>query len=131
MRKITIAALAAAAMLPFQLQSTATAATLELKTAQDLVDLCAVADDEPNVEGARGFCYGFMSGAGHYHRAINAGKKAKPLFCLPEPKPSRAEGAKLFVAWAKANPQHMGEEPVDALMRFAAATWPCAPAKKR
>lgn len=130
MRKTIIAALAAAAVLPFQLQATATAATLELKTAQDLVDLCAVADNDPNVDGARGFCYGFMSGAGHYHRAVNSGNKAKPLFCLPEPKPSRAEGAKLFVAWARANPQHMGEEPVDALMRFAATTWPCKPAKR-
>jgi len=130
MRKTIIAALAAAAVLPFQLQATATAATLELKTAQDLVDLCAVADNDPNVDGARGFCYGFMSGAGHYHRAVNSGNKSKPLFCLPEPKPSRAEGAKLFVAWARANPQHMGEEPVDALMRFAATTWPCKPAKR-
>lgn len=130
MRKTIIAALAAAAVLPFQLQATATAATLELKTAQDLVDLCAVADNDPNVDGARGFCYGFMSGAGHYHRAVNSGKKSNPLFCLPEPKPTRAEGAKLFVAWARANPQHMGEEPVDALMRFAATTWPCKPAKR-
>ena len=129
MRKLIVAALAAAAVLPLQLHAGVTRATLDLKTAQDLVDLCTVADNDPNVEGARGFCYGFMSGAGHYHRAINAGKKAKPLFCLPDPKPSRAESAKLFVDWARANPKYLSDEPVDALIRFASATWPCKKSK--
>ena len=129
MRKLIVAALAAAAVLPLSLQAGVTLSTLDLKTAQDLVDLCTVADNDPNVEGARGFCYGFMSGAGHYHRAITSGKKAKPLFCLPDPRPSRAEAAKLFVDWTRANPKYLGDQPVDALIRFAAATWPCTKAK--
>ncbi len=129
MRKLIVAAFAAAAVLPLQLQAGVTGATLELNTAQDLVDLCSLTDADPNFEGARGFCYGFMSGAGHYHRSANAGKKAKPLYCLPEPKPSRSEAAKLFIDWARANPQFMSEPPVDGLMRFAAATWPCKKAK--
>lgn len=129
MRKLIVAAFAAAAVLPLQLQAGVTRGTLDLKTAQDLVDLCNVADDDPSAEGARSFCYGFMSGASHYHRAVNTGKRHKPLFCAPEPRPSRAEAAKLFVDWARANPKHLSEEPVDALMRFATATWPCKKAK--
>jgi hypothetical protein len=52
-----------------------------------------------------------------------------PLFCLPEAGVSRAEGARLFVAWGRANPQDLSEVPVDGLMGFAVATWPCKPAK--
>jgi hypothetical protein len=116
-----------AALLPLQGQA---ANEVEMRTAQDLVNVCAVADDDPNVEGARAFCYGFLSGTAGYHASINAGKKAKPVYCLPEAGVTRAEGARLFVAWARANPKHLGEAPVDALMRFAAATWPCKPAKR-
>ena len=127
MRKAGLAALAMAALLPMQVQA---ANEVEMRTAQDLVNVCAVADDDPNVEGARAFCYGFLSGTASYHASVNAGKKAKPLYCLPEAGVSRAEGARLFVAWGRANPKYLGEAPVDALMRFAAATWPCKTAKR-
>ena len=126
--RTTISAVTAAALLSLQC-SAAAAAEVEVRTADDLVKICSIADDDPRVDGARGFCYGFLSGAAQYHQAVNAGKKGKPLFCL-EQKVTRADGAKLFVAWAKANPQHMGETPVDALARFAVATWPCKTAKK-
>jgi hypothetical protein len=127
MRKAGLAALAMAALLPLQGQA---ANEVDMRTAQDLVNVCAVADDDPNVEGARAFCYGFLSGTASYHASINAGKKAKPVYCLPEAGVTRAEGARLFVAWGRANPKYLGEAPVDALMRFAAATWPCKPAKR-
>ena len=128
MRKAVLSALTAAALLPLQL-SPAAAAEIEVRTAGDLLNICAVADDDSRVEGARGFCYGFLSGAANYHRSVTAGSKAKPLFCLPESGVTRADAAKRFVAWGQANPKHMGEAPVDALMRFAAATWPCKQAK--
>ena len=127
--RTTISAVTAAALLSLQC-SAAAAAEVEVRTADDLVKICSIADDDPRVDGARGFCYGFLSGAAHYHHAVNSGRKGKSLFCLPQQKVTRAEGAALFVAWAQANPQHMGEAPVDALARFAVATWPCKPAKK-
>jgi hypothetical protein len=119
-------ALAVAALLPLQIQA---ADEVEIRTAGDLLDICAVADDDPNVEGARAFCYGFLSGTTSYHASLNAGKQAKSLYCVPEAGVTRAEGARLFVAWGRANPQYLDEAPVDGLMRFAAATWPCKPAK--
>jgi hypothetical protein len=128
--RTTIQAATAAAALLSLLFSAASAAEVEVRTAADLVKICSIADDDPRADGARGFCYGFLSGTAQYHHALNAGKKGKPLFCLPEHKVTRAEGATLFVAWAKANPQHMGEAPVDALARFAVATWPCKRTKK-
>lgn len=127
MPRTGLAALAMAALLPLQ---THAASELDVRIAGDLLNICAVADDDPNVEGARAFCYGFLSGTASYHWSLNAGKTAKPLFCLPEAGVSRAEGARLFVAWGRANPQHLGEAPVDGLMRFAVATWPCKPAKR-
>jgi hypothetical protein len=129
MRNAVFAALAAAALLPVLSNAAPTVEDFDLRTAEDLVDLCAVPDGDPMVEAARGFCYGFLSGAGSYHRSVNAGKKAHPLFCLPEQRMSRAEGSKLFVDWARAHPQYLSEAPVDALVRFAVATWPCKQAK--
>lgn len=99
--------------------------TFQLRNAQDLADLCAVPDGDPMVEAARGFCYGFLSGAGEYHRATRQGKGGKPLVCVPEPPPTRAEAAQGFVDWAKANPQYMQESAIDALFRFAMAKYPC------
>ena len=75
MHKRFIVALAAAAVLPLQF-ATATAAEVEVRTASDLVNICSIADDDARVEGARGFCYGFLSGAAQYHQSVNAGKKA-------------------------------------------------------
>jgi hypothetical protein len=127
MHRAGLVALALAALLPLRGQA---ANEVEVRTTGDLLDICAVADDDPNVEGARGFCYGFLSGTASYHWSINAGKEAKPLFCLPDGGVSRADGARLFVAWGRANPKYLREAPVDGLMRFAVATWPCKPAKR-
>lgn len=124
MRRIGLAALVVTALLPQQGQA---ANEVEVRTAGDLLNLCAVADDDPSVEGARGFCYGFLSGAANYHWSLNAGNEAQPLFCLPAEGVSRAEGARRFVAWGRANPNYLNEAPVDGLMRFASATWPCKP----
>lgn len=125
MYRAIIATLALLSLVPALSFSAPSADTFQLRNAQDLADLCAVPDDNPMVEAARGFCYGFLSGAGEYHRATHQGKRDKPLICVPEPKPSRAEAAQGFVDWAKANPQYMKETAIDALFRFAMAKYPC------
>jgi len=125
MRIAIIAALAAAALLPLQSSASPSAEDFELRTTEKLVDLCAVPDGDPMVEAARGFCYGYLTGAGNYHRALKQGKDSQPLFCLPEPKMTRADAARLFVSWGRANPRHLKEAPIDGLIRFAVTTWPC------
>lgn len=129
MRKVVIAALAAV-LLPLQSHAAVSADSFELRNAADLVDLCAIPEGDGMAEASLGFCYGFLSGAASYHRALVAGKNPRPLFCPPQPAVSRAEAAKLFVAWSRTNPQHMSEAPVDALVRFAVATWPCPQAAR-
>ena len=130
MPKIIIAALVAAAMLPLQIRAVPSVEDFDLRAAEDLIDLCAVPDSDPMVEAARSFCYGFLSGVSHYHRAVIAGKKAQPLYCLPQSGFTRADAARMYVAWGKANPQYNKEAPVDNLIRFAVATWPCKQAQR-
>jgi hypothetical protein len=130
MRRLVVAAIAAAALLPLQAVAVPNIEDFELRTAEDLVDLCAVPDSDQMVEAARGFCYGFLSGVNHYHRAINAGAKASPLYCLPESGVSRADAARMYVEWSQKNAKHLKEPPVDNVMRFAVATWPCKQARR-
>ena len=119
-------------LLPGLSYAAATRESFNLRTAQDLVDLCAVPEGDPMDEAARGFCYGYLSGAGHYHRATRPTTREQPLFCLPETTamPSRAEVAQRFVAWGQSHPEHMQEPAIDVLVRFATDTWPC-PEKAR
>ena len=125
MQKAKLVGLLTVALLPLQSYGEASVESFDLRTARDLVDLCAVYADDPMVDAAHGFCYGFLSGAGGYHRAINAGKDSRPLFCLPAETPSRVEAANQYVAWSRAHPQHLDEAPIDNVIRFAVATWPC------
>jgi glucose dehydrogenase len=64
MRKAVIAAIATAALLPLQALAAGSVEAFDLRTAEDLVDLSAVPDGAPMMEAARGFCYGFLIGAG-------------------------------------------------------------------
>jgi hypothetical protein len=96
-------------------------------TTQDLVTLCTVADDDPLRLAAIGFCHGYIVGVWHFHEQLARGKKHQRIACLPDPPPSRSEAIAMFVEWAKANPQYMGEPPVETLFRFAAAEFPCPP----
>lgn len=127
LRHLVMALLVAAPLLPSVAHAASPSESFNLQSAADLLQLCAVSDDDPMVEAARGFCYGFLSGVGSYHRAINPPGSAHPLFCLPKEKISRVKAAGLFVSWGRAHPQYLGEAPVDSLIRFAMATWPCAP----
>ena len=96
-----------------------------VRTTQDYVAICSTSPHDPLYAAAIGFCHGYAVGAYHYYLAEVAGPKGTPLVCPPEPPPSRAEILPMFVAWAQANPQYMGERPVDSLFRFLAEKWPC------
>ncbi|MCW5890201.1 MAG: hypothetical protein KIT14_06575 [bacterium] len=101
-----------------------------VKTTQDLIALCEVADDDPLRLAGIGFCHGYLVGAYQYMQALTDGPKAKPWVCPPSPPPTRVEAVKMFVAWCKAHPQYLGDVPVETLGRFLGETWPC-PQEKR
>lgn len=92
-------------------------------TTATLAEACASEGRDTLGATAVGYCRGFMAGAGQYHREIATDRPA--IFCLPSPSPSFQAAQASFVAWVRANPQFAGEQAVDGLMRWAAASYPC------
>jgi len=122
MRRVAFV-LAAAFLWP----ATAWSVSLEdfsLKNGRDLVDLCAVPDGDPLYNEAMSFCFGFFSGAMHFHKALVQGPNIDPLVC-PERPVSRAEAITVFLAWAQANPTYLEDDAIQAAMRAAVEEWPC------
>jgi hypothetical protein len=58
-------------------------------TTRDLIQLCEAAPTDPTGIAALHFCHGFAVGAYQYHQIAAAAENKPPLFCEPNPKPSR------------------------------------------
>jgi len=99
--------------------------TFLIRYTQDLVELCSAPESDPLYPEAISFCYGYLIGAYHYQVALQADPKEKPLFCLPNPAPTRQQGIQMFISWTKQNSQYMGEKAVDTIARFLSTQWPC------
>ena len=100
--------------------SAVTEEDFQVKDTQSLLNLCTAPQSDPLHGEAIHFCHGYLVGAIHYDRMTNT-----PLFCPPDPPPSRNDGVERFVTWAKAHPQFMQEVPVETEFRFLTETWPC------
>lgn len=100
-------------------------ADFEVKTAQDLVDLCSVSSSDPLYPHAVNFCHGYVVGAYHYHEAAAQAKYGTKFVCIPDSAPSRNEIIAMFVKWAGDNPQYMTVLPVNAQFRFLEEMYPC------
>ncbi len=95
-----------------------------LKTGQDLVDLCSLKKEHPLHDKAVAFCYGYVTGAMSFYGAIAEAPKVPKVICAGREIP-RSEMVEVFLDWAKSNPVHLVEPPIDALVRSAVAKWPC------
>jgi Rap1a immunity proteins len=95
-----------------------------LNDAQALVTACTVPADNELYQTAKGFCYGYMTGAMQVYRAAAASPNVKNYVC-PGHEVSRAEMRDVFLAWAAANPERLNEPAVDSLLRAAVAKFPC------
>lgn len=102
-----------------------------LRTGADLVALCSTRADDPLYGAAIHMCHGFGAGTYQTIQAMTRHEKLEPLFCPPDPPVLRNEAVQMFVEWAKQNPQHMGEPPVEVVGRFLIQKFPCAPEVKR
>ena len=96
-----------------------------LRNGGDLVALCAVGDTDPLRTAAIHMCHGFGAGAYQRLHALTGHQRLPRLVCAPDPPPTRNEALVAFVAWARRNPQHLGDQPADLLGRFLVATYPC------
>lgn len=97
----------------------------EVKSTKNLLNLCTASPEDDHYAEAINYCHGYLIGGYHYYEASRKGPNAQSLVCVPEPKPSRNETIDMFVSWARANPQHDNELPVETEFRFLVETWPC------
>jgi Rap1a immunity proteins len=100
--------------------SAVTEGDFQVKDTQSLINLCTAPPNDPLYGEAINFCHGYLVGAVHYDWTTSA-----PLFCPPDPAPSRNDAIERFITWAKARPQYMKEVPVETEFRFLTETWPC------
>ena len=96
----------------------------QLDSAQELLEICTLESAHPDHQTALGFCYGFISGGGHFHRALSDGPDFDPIACPPQ-EVTHEEVVKVFAAYSRDNPQYMEEPPMEVLFRAAVAEWPC------
>jgi hypothetical protein len=117
--------LAATILVPALVGAAVTEADFEVKTTQNLLNLCTVSPNDPRYREALHFCHGYLVGAYHYHLAETDGEGGKLLVCPPTPPPSRNETFQMFIAWVQAHPQYLNERPVETEFRFLTEKWPC------
>src|SRR5215471_11813918 len=102
-----------------------TAADFEVKTTQNLLNLCTASPNDPYYREAIHFCQGYLVGAYHYYLSVTGDDASKALVCLPTPSPSRNEAVGMFIAWAQAHSEYWNERPVETQFRFLTEKWPC------
>jgi hypothetical protein len=124
---VIMAALAATMASPVCAQTAASPSETAflVTTTGDLVRLCGATPNDPTGIAALHFCHGFAVGAYQYHQIAAAAEKKPPLFCEPNPRPSRNEAIASFVSWAKQNPEAMNTPPVEGIFRYLAQRYPC------
>lgn len=96
-----------------------------VQTTADLVELCASKPSDPLYTAATNFCQGFVVGAYQYHAVAAKAENRRPLFCLPNPQPTRSEGIAGFVKWSQAHPAVLPKPPVEGMFEFLAEAYPC------
>lgn len=96
------------------------------ETVAQLVKLCSADEESEAGKYAIGFCYGYMTGARQFYRALidNPETGFKPVACPDGPVP-RSEGRMVFLKWAQSNGNNAEMEALEGLIRAAQAEWPC------
>ncbi len=93
----------------------------------DLLVLCTAPESDPLHDEAVNFCVGYLLGAYHYHVAENTGPEGTPMVCPPDPKPPRAQVARMFIDWLKLHPEYNSAPAVESWFRFLTEKYPCKP----
>jgi hypothetical protein len=102
-----------------------TPADFLLEDGEDLIALCTVSADDPYREEAIHLCHGFAIGTYRTIGAMTRHKDLEPLFCAPNPGPTRDQAIAAFVAWARKNPEHQGDPPEEYIGRYLIVEFPC------
>ena len=126
MRRIFFALVAAVALSSggAQAESGYSLEDFELRTGQDLLDMCTLDANHRDYPVAHAYCVGFIEGAGQLHDALAAGPEFDRLVCAPK-NVTLDDVVTVYASYAAAIPQYMRESAIDSLVRAAAAKWPC------
>jgi hypothetical protein len=101
-------------------------------TTAQLARACGPAADDANALASRSVCFAVLVTVGQAHAMYTSGRRdARPAFCMPNPSPTLETVSAGFVAWAAAHPQYAEIRAVEGVLRFANATYPCTPARRR
>jgi len=106
---------------------TATPAAPSAFTAAELARACGPAAGDANALASRAACHATLVAIGQVHAIYTTGRQAaRPVFCLPDPSPQLETVSAAYVSWVAANQQYAGVRAAEGVLRFAAATYPCA-----
>jgi hypothetical protein len=96
-------------------------------TAGELARACGPSAADANALASRSACYATLVAIGQVHAIYTSGRQAaRPVFCLPDPSPQLESVSAAYVSWVAANQQFAGVRAAEGVLRFAAATYPCA-----
>lgn len=96
-----------------------------LRTTRDFVALCGVSGSDPNAAAAIHFCHGYYVGVDHSAEILGRPLRGI-LYCPPEGlKLSRDQVLAMVVDYHRKNPQFAAEAPIEGIIRWAAAAYPC------
>jgi len=98
-----------------------------IRTTGDLVRLCSADPTDPSYAAAIHFCHGFGAGVYQTEQLHQAASRAAPLYCTPNPPPTRNEAVAGFITWAKASPAVADELPAAGVLHYLMQTYPCPP----
>lgn len=94
-------------------------------TMRDFVALCGVSRDDPNANAAIHFCHGYYVGVNHASEILGRPFRGI-LYCPPEGlKHTREQVIAMVVDYHRRNPQFGAEAPIEGIIRWAAAAYPC------
>ncbi len=96
----------------------------QLNSAKELLEICTLESAHPDFQTAIGFCYGFISGGGHFHDALSNGPEFDRMVCTPKGV-THDQVVKVFTTYTQDNPKFLEEPAMDVLFRAAVAEWPC------
>lgn len=98
---------------------------LRLTAAGDLLNICTNKPEQEDYTAAMSFCYGFFEGGIRYAEAISGANNQRNLVCAPAGT-TRLQAVDVYIDYMQANPQYLGEQPIDAVYRALMGKWPCA-----
>ena len=88
--------------------------SFQLDSARELLEICTLESAHPHFQMAMGFCYGYISGGGHFHRALTKGPDFDPIACPPR-EITHDRVVEIFAAYASGNPQYLEDPAMDVL----------------